>query len=71
MQIHANIEARGSRSPRLGYRDLTEATIHIGSFLEQVCNRQRLHSALAYQAPEAYEATDPARLPDLTAVLDQ
>ena len=54
-----------------GYRDLTDATALIGSFLEQVYNRHRLHSALAYLAPEAYEASDPARLPHAAAVLHQ
>jgi putative transposase len=38
------------------YRDLLEATGLIGTFLETVYNRHRLHSALAYLAPETYEA---------------
>jgi len=37
------------------YRDLADATDRIGSFIEQVYNRQRLHSALAYQSPAEYE----------------
>jgi transposase InsO family protein len=37
------------------YRDLTQARAEIGNFLEQVYNRQRLHSALAYQSPQEYE----------------
>jgi transposase InsO family protein len=41
------------------YRDLAEATSLIGRFIEAVYNRQRLHSALAYTAPEAYEASLP------------
>jgi putative transposase len=41
------------------YRDLAEAKASIGPFIETVYNRQRLHSALAYQAPEAYEANQP------------
>jgi putative transposase len=47
------------------YRDLAEATASIGTFLEEVYNRQRMHSALAYLAPEAYEASQPPvlRLP--------
>jgi putative transposase len=47
------------------YRDLAEATALIGTFLEAVYNRQRMHSALAYLAPEAYEASQPPvlRLP--------
>jgi putative transposase len=39
------------------YRDLADATRSIGQFIEAVYNRQRLHSALAYMAPEAYEAS--------------
>jgi putative transposase len=35
------------------YRDLAEVTASIGIFLEEVYNRQRMHSALAYLAPEA------------------
>jgi len=31
----------------------------IGSFVEEVYNRQRLHSALDYLSPEEYEATWP------------
>jgi putative transposase len=41
------------------YRDLAEAKALIGSFIEAVYNRQRLHSALAYLAPEAYVASQP------------
>lgn len=41
------------------YRDLAEAKASIGPFIETVYNRQRLHSALAYLAPEAYEASQP------------
>jgi transposase InsO family protein len=37
------------------YRDLADARDRIGSFIEQVYNRQRLHSALAYQSPDEYE----------------
>ena len=38
------------------YRDLADANTRIGQFLEQVYNRQRLHSALRYQPPEEFEA---------------
>jgi putative transposase len=41
------------------YRDLEDATGLIGTFLEEVYNRQRLHSALSYLAPEAHEASQP------------
>jgi putative transposase len=37
------------------YRDLADAKASIGRFLEEVYNRQRLHSALDYLAPEAFE----------------
>ena len=36
------------------YRDRAEAEASIGAFIEKVYNRQRLHSALSYLAPEAY-----------------
>jgi len=39
------------------YRDLSGAKASIGTFLERVYSRQRLHSALAYLPPEAYEAS--------------
>jgi putative transposase len=47
------------------YRDIADARKHIGTFLEQVYNRQRLHSALGYQPPDAFEAELPLsrRLP--------
>jgi putative transposase len=38
------------------YRDRAEAEASIETFLETVYNRQRLHSALTYLAPEEYEA---------------
>ena len=37
------------------YRDATDARSKIGTFIEQVYNRQRLHSALAYRSPVEYE----------------
>jgi len=48
------------------YRDRAEAEASIEAFLETVYNRQRLHSALAYLAPEEFEARQPPP-PGLTA----
>jgi transposase InsO family protein len=39
------------------YRDITDARARIGAFIEEVYNRQRLHSALDYRSPHDYEAT--------------
>jgi putative transposase len=44
------------------YRNLTQARGAIGTFIETIYNRQRLHSALDYQSPEEYEV-NLARLP--------
>jgi transposase InsO family protein len=41
------------------YRDRADAEASIGPFIEEVYNRQRLHSALAYLSPEAFEASRP------------
>ncbi len=43
------------------YRDLEDARIRIGEFLEQVYNRQRLHSALRYLTTEEFEQASEAR----------
>ena len=39
------------------YRDIDHARSSIGTFIEQVYNRQRLHSALAYRPPAEFEAS--------------
>lgn len=38
------------------YRDIDEARAAIGTFLDEVYNRRRLHSALAYRPPAEFEA---------------
>jgi len=37
------------------YRDIDDARANLSEFLDQVYNRQRLHSALQYRSPEAFE----------------
>ena len=38
------------------YRNLEEAAASIGAFIEQIYNRERLHSALGYLPPAEFEA---------------
>jgi putative transposase len=48
------------------YRDRDDALLHIQDFLERIYNGERLHSALGYLAPVAYEAVSqahPAEVP--------
>ena len=45
------------------YRDLDHARSAIGEFIETVYNRQRLHSALAYQSPMEFETPKPEPTP--------
>jgi transposase InsO family protein len=42
------------------YRDVQQARQMIGSFIEDVYNRHRLHSALAYRSPVEFEASLPS-----------
>jgi len=46
------------------YRDIDDARANLTVFLDEVYNRQRLHSALQYQSPEAFElaAASPANV---------
>jgi putative transposase len=43
------------------YRDVEQARREIGAFIEEVYNRHRLHSALAYRPPAEFEANLPPR----------
>ena len=45
------------------YRTVHEARIKISAFIEEIYNRQRLHSALGYRPPQEYEALYPKLQP--------
>ncbi|MDX0266145.1 IS3 family transposase, partial [Sinorhizobium meliloti] len=55
----------------LAYRDASDARRRIASFIEDVYNRQRLHSALDYLTPEEYEqslsSSHASAVPELTS----
>jgi hypothetical protein len=38
------------------YKDYDDLSLHLEAFIDQYYNRQRLHSALGYHAPAAFEA---------------
>jgi len=48
---------------RSEYRNLAEARLRLGEFLEHIYNHKRLHSALAYRPPVEFENLPPASLP--------
>jgi len=49
------------------YRNAAQARRCIGAFVEQVYNRQRLHSALGYKPPAEFEAEHHAAIADTVA----
>lgn len=48
------------------YRDIRHARRQIGKFIEDVYNRNRLHSALDYRSPMEFEAAIDKRMPAIT-----
>lgn len=50
------------------YRDANHARRNIGAFLEDIYNRQRLHSALDYRSPMEFEAQMLDRIPGIVPV---
>ena len=51
------------------YKDLADARATIGPFLEETYNRRRLHSALDYLAPEAFEMVERSGPPHAAALI--
>ena len=51
------------RVDRSDYRDLDHAKAEIGQFIEEVCNRTRVHSALDYLSPMEFEVDQASRRP--------
>jgi putative transposase len=49
------------------YQDREDLTIHIETFIDQYYNQQRLHSALGYVSPAAFEATTVAGATEVLA----
>jgi putative transposase len=37
------------------YRDMSEAQVAVGEFIDQIYNQKRLHSALGYLSPVQFE----------------
>ena len=62
-EVHVRFwESAGLQCPapldyRTEYRNLADARVRIGEFLEKVYNEKRLHSALDYRSPAQFEST--------------